>query len=124
MTDGNKQDRIAVIGVSADPEKYGHKIFRDMLAAGYSVVGVNPRGGSILDRGVYRNLDEIEPRPDLVITVVPPAVTEKIVDDCGRLGIKNLWFQPGSGSDTAERKARGYGIRTVSACFMVRKGIW
>lgn len=115
---------IAVIGVSDDASKYGHKIFRDLLKAGYPAVGVNPKGGFVLGNNIYRSLSEIEKRPDLVITVVPPAATEKVVEECNKLGIKSVWMQPGSESRTAAEKAETYGIKTIIACFMVVKGVW
>ncbi|MCX5791361.1 MAG: CoA-binding protein [Elusimicrobia bacterium] len=115
---------IAVVGVSGDASKYGHKIFRDLLKAGYPVKGVNPKGGTVLGSDLYKSLAEIENKPDLVITVVPPAVTEKVVEECSKLGIKTLWLQPGSESREAIAKASVYGIKTISACFMVQKGVW
>jgi len=115
---------IAVIGVSEDASKYGHRIFRDLLKAGYPVKGVNPKGGFVLGNNIYRNLAELEKKPDLVITVVPPAATEKVIEECNALGIKTVWMQPGSESGPALEKARVYGIKTVAACFMVDKGVW
>ena len=115
---------VAVVGVSGDASKYGHKIFRDLLKAGYPVRGVNPKGGFVLGSSLYKSLAEIEKKPDLVITVVPPAVTEKVVEECGKLGIKTVWMQPGSESPAAVAKAAVYGIKTISACFMVQKGVW
>jgi predicted CoA-binding protein len=115
---------IAVVGVSDDASKYGHKIFRDMLNAGYPVKGVNPKGGFVLGQNLYKSLTDIEKRPDLVITVVPPAITEKVVEECNKLGIKQVWLQPGSESAAALKKAAEYGIKTTSACFMVAKGVW
>jgi hypothetical protein len=115
---------IAVVGVSDDASKYGHKIFRDLLNAGFPVKGVNPKGGFVLGQNLYRSLSEMEARPELVITVVPPAVTEQVVEECNQLGIKNVWMQPGSESEAALGKARTYGIKTVMACFMVAKAVW
>ena len=120
----NEYKLIAVVGVSDDASKYGHKIFRDLLKAGYPVKGVNPKGGFVLGHNIYRSFSEMEQKPDLVITVVPPAVTEKVVEECNALGIKTVWMQPGSESEAALAKARTYGIKTISACFMVQKGVW
>ena len=117
-------NRIAVIGVSQDAEKYGYRIFRDLIKAGYPVIGVNPKGGFVLGRLIYKSLEELEPKPDLVITVTPPEVTEEIVEQCNKLGIKNVWMQPGSGSDKILAKALDYGIKTTAACFMVQEGLW
>jgi len=115
---------IAVVGVSADASKYGHKIFRDLLNAGYPVKGVNPKGGFILGNNIYKSLSEIEKKPDLVITVVHPSATEAVVEECNKLGVKTVWMQPGSESQAAADKAAAYGIKTVIACFMVVKGVW
>ena len=115
---------IAVVGVSDDASKYGHKIFRDLLNAGYPVQGVNPKGGFVLGQQLHKSLTEMEKRPDLVITVVPPAVTGQVVEACNKLGVKHVWMQPGSESDEAVRKAKEYGIKTTLACFMVQKGVW
>lgn len=115
---------IAVAGVSDDASKFGHRIFRDLISAGYPVEGVNPRGGFVLGRHIHKSLSEMEKKPDLVITVVHPDATEKIVEECNRLGIKNVWMQPGSESAAAIAKAGEYGIKTTAACFMVVKGVW
>jgi predicted CoA-binding protein len=115
---------IAVVGVSDDASKYGHKIFRDLLNAGYPVKGVNPKGGFVLGSQLYKSLSEMEKRPDLVITVVHPAVTEQVIEECNKLGVKTVWMQPGSESASAIEKAGEYGIKTITACFMVVKGVW
>lgn len=115
---------IAVLGVSEDASKYGHKIFRDLLNAGFPVAGVNPKGGFVLGQNIYKSLSEMEKKPDLVITVVHPGVTELAVEECNRIGVKQIWMQPGSESGAAVEKAKEYGIKTTLACFMVDKGVW
>jgi predicted CoA-binding protein len=120
-----KKKRIAVVGVSANEEKYGFKIFRDMVQSGYTVYGVNPRGGEVLGRNLFASLRDIVPVPDAVITVVPPAVTEAVVRECAELGIREIWMQPGSESDGAIRAAKEHGIKvTHNACIMVESGMW
>ncbi|HBU70411.1 MAG TPA: CoA-binding protein [Elusimicrobia bacterium] len=120
-----KDKLIAVIGVSGDDTKYGHKIFRDLLNAGYKVEGVSVRGGTVLGRQIHKSLATVSPKPDLVITVVPPSVTEKIVAECIALGIRELWMQPGSSSDAAVKDAEAAGISVVrDSCIMIRSGVW
>lgn len=117
--------KIAVIGVSGKTEKFGYRIFKDLIAAGYIVSGVNPADGEVLGRRIYRSLREVEGPPDLVITVVPPQVTERVVEECRELGIREIWMQPGSESQKAVDKAKEYGITaTYNTCFMVAMGIW
>jgi predicted CoA-binding protein len=37
-----KQNIFAVIGVSSNPAKYGHQVYKDLKEAGYVVYAVNP----------------------------------------------------------------------------------
>lgn len=115
---------IAIVGVSTDASKYGHRIFRDMLKGGFSVKGVNPKGGFVLGNNIYKSLAELEKKPDVVIMVVPPAAALQAMEDCNKLGIKEVWLQPGSESEEALAKAKACGIRAEAACFMVSNGIW
>jgi len=120
-----KEKEIAVIGVSNKEEKFGFRIFRDLLKRGFKVKGIHPKITEVLGQRIYANLKALETKPDLVITVVPPEVTEKIVDECSELGIKEIWMQPGSESEEAIQKSKTYGIKvTYKACFMVENGIW
>jgi len=116
---------IAVAGVSQDENKYGFRIFRDLLADGCTVYAVNPKGGNVLGQPVYKTLAELPATPEMVITVVAPAATQEIVRECIRLGVKAIWMQPGSENDDAIELARAAGITvTARACLMVKFGLW
>jgi len=120
-----KQTRIAVVGVSHDQAKYGFRIFNDLVKAGYNVLGVNLKGGEVSGQKLFTKLSEIEPLPELVITVVPPQITETIVSECLKLGIKQIWMQPGSESTVAIELAKNNGMETIyQACFMVNQKLW
>ena len=117
--------RIAVVGVSFDEDKYGHRIFKDLLGAGFKVFGINPKGGELLGQKIYPTLKDLNFVPDIVVTVVPPQITEKIVEEAYHLGIKEIWMQPGSKSDTAIKLAESFGMKvTYDSCFMVYNNIW
>ena len=119
-----KQKLIAIAGVSYNEEKYGFKIFRDLIKSGYNVQGINPRNGKVLERKIYKSLKELEIVPDLVITVVPHQITERIVEECRELGIKQMWMQPGSESEKAILLAQENGLDLVhDACFLVQSGL-
>ncbi len=116
---------IAVVGVSSRLEKMGTKIFLDLLKHGLNVQGTNPSGGEVLGKKLYKSLRDLPRVPDIVITVVPPLVTERIVDECRQMGVREIWMQPGSESGAAIQKARTYGM-TVNhdSCFMVHHKFW
>jgi uncharacterized protein len=120
-----KEKHIAVVGVSADHEKYGYQIFDTLRKEGFRVEAVNPKLKELEGAPVYHSLKELPVRPDLVLTVVPPKITEAVVEQAAELGVKELWMQPGSESETAVRKARERGIGvTFNACFMAENMLW
>lgn len=118
----DKNLTYALVGASANLEKYGNKIFKDLLSWEYKVIPINPNEQEILWIKTYSSLSEIPFLPDVVICVVPPTVTEKIVDDVVSLWIKNVWMQPGSESDVAISKCRQYWITLVhNSCIMIQR---
>ncbi|MGA9347601.1 MAG: CoA-binding protein [Anaerolineae bacterium] len=115
----------AVVGVSLNPEKFGHRVFRNLRAAGYIVYGVNPGGGEIEGQRLYSSLADLPEKPVVVDIVVPPKVTEEIVRQCAELGLGRVWMQPGSESEEAIRFCQEKGIKVVhGACAMIRKREW
>lgn len=117
-----KQNVFAVIGVSRDPAKYGHQVYKDLKEAGYGVYAVNPNIDEVLGDRCYHSLFELPQKPDVVDTVVPPKVTEKIVAECKELGIERVWMQPGSESEQAINFCIQNDIKVVhDICVMVKR---
>ena len=95
------QKRFAVVGATTDTKKYGNEIFRNLISRGYEVYPVNPRLKELEGVKCYASLDDIPAKVDVVDFVVPPEVTEMILEDCKRLGLNHIWLQPGSESEAA-----------------------
>jgi len=117
-----KENIFAVVGVSRDPAKYGHQVYKDLKEAGYVVYAVNPNIDEVLGDQCNHSLSELPEKPDVVDTVVPPTVTEKIVKKCKELGIEKVWMQPGSESEHAIRFCEENNIKVVhDVCVMVKR---
>lgn len=117
-----KQNVFAVVGVSINPEKYGHQVYKDLKEAGYVVYAINPNIDEVLGDQCYNSLSDLPEKPDVVDTVVPPEVTEEIVKECKELGIKRVWMQPGSESENAIRFCEENDINVVhDVCVMVKR---
>jgi len=113
---------FAVVGASRDPAKFGHKVFRDLLEAGYEVYPVNPRADEILGRRCYPDLRSLPRRPDVVVFVVPPKVTEALAEDCIELGVRFVWMQPGAESEEAIRMLEEAGVKVFhNVCIMITR---
>ncbi|MEX2112968.1 MAG: CoA-binding protein [Pirellulales bacterium] len=68
---------VAILGASSDRSKFGNKSVRAHLQAGYEVVPVNPKGGTIEGLTAYRSLDEVpEPHLTRISVYLPLAVVD------------------------------------------------
>ena len=119
-----KNKTIAVFGVSQDPSKYGYKIFHALLAQGFHVYGINPKGGQVDGKNLYTSLAEVSGAIDVAIMVIPPAALLGAVEMCKTKGVQEIWFQPGAQEDKAFVLATAAGIKAVNACFMAENGLW
>ena len=117
-----KYRKWAVVGVSEDRDKYGNKIYRDLRNAGYQVFAVNPKLSTVEGDPCYPSVKDLPEVPDVVDLVVPPAAATKVVEDCLAIGVKRIWFQPGSESSEAVNMAQAGGMEVVyDACIMIQK---
>ena len=111
---------VAVVGATVNPDKWGFRVYRALRGTFPRIYAVNPKYRKVLGDRCYPDLESLPERPDTVITVVPPGVTEKVVRECKRLGIGRIWMQPGSESKEAIAFCRRSGIECMSnACFVV-----
>lgn len=115
---------FAVVGASPDRTKYGNKVLRCYAQHGRAVTPVHPKETSVEGMQAYPSLSAIPSAPQAVSVITPPPVTEKVVEECGRLGIRHVWMQPGAESDAAVARARALGIQVISGgpCLLVVLG--
>ena len=112
--------RIALVGASPNPDKYGNVILRDLLAKGFEVLPINPRYDEIEGLKCYRSVKELPKDVDVVVFVVPPKVGLEVAREAVEAGFKKLWFQPGAESDEIARFLDGEGVEySFGRCIMV-----
>ena len=120
----DKNFLYAVVGASNNKEKYGYKVFKDLLDAGYKVLPINPNEKEILGEKAYTTLSSVKKKISIVIFVTPPRVTENILEEVKTLGIKNVWLQPGAQSDAAIEFCKRNNIECIhDACIMIQRKI-
>ena len=83
---------VAIVGVSADPEKWGHWFARDAARGAHrrSVLLVGRSGGELFGLPVHRSLAELPEAPELVVLSVPAHGLEEAVDESLAAGAKAL----------------------------------
>ncbi len=80
---------VAVIGVSRDPSKVGHRVFANLLAyEGGPVFGINPSGEAILGQPTYASLGDLPEVPQLLVICLPAKLVASTVRGAGRLGVE------------------------------------
>ena len=114
------ETRIAVVGASNAPEKYGNVIVRNLAAKGYTVLPVNPRETEIAGLPAFPSLEAVPGPVHIVTVVVPPRVTLGVLAKSAELGLPAVWLQDGSFDDAVLEAAAKAPFRTVyDACIMV-----
>lgn len=96
-----KSEAFAVIGASSNRAKYGNKVLRCYLQHGKKAYPVNPHEQQIEGLSVVHFLSDLPDDVKSISIITPPSVTEQIVDEAIKKGIKNIWMQPGAESDRA-----------------------
>ena len=115
---------FAVVGASNDRAKYGNKVLRCYLQRGRKAFPVNPRELEIEGAPSYPDLASLPEPVHGASIVTPPEVTERIVEDAARAGVKRLWMQPGAESPRAIERARELGLSVIAGgpCLLVALG--
>jgi len=92
---------FCVVGASRDSDKYGHQVFRAIQSDGKRVYPVNPNAEAIGSAKCYANVADLPETVDVAVFVVPPYLVDEIVPQCHKLGINQIWMQPGADSREA-----------------------
>jgi acetate---CoA ligase (ADP-forming) len=102
-------ESVAIVGVSADPEKWGYWFARDAARGSHRrrVHLVGRSGGEVHGLPVLRSIGELPEAPDLVVLSVPAGALEQAVDESLEVGAKALVaIAAGLGELGAEGAAR------------------
>ena len=114
---------IAMVGLSADPQKASSFVAGYLLEAGYQVVPVNPRADDILGQKVYRTLADIPFPVDVVDVFRPAAECDSLVEQAIAIRARAFWQQLRIVNLGAAERARAAGlISVVDACLKMEHG--
>jgi acyl-CoA synthetase (NDP forming) len=81
---------IAFIGASAEISKWGQLMFSNVVAGNYpgKVYLVNPKGGEIAGRTVFKSVMEIPDPVDLAVITIPAGRVIPVIDELKQMAIK------------------------------------
>lgn len=98
ITEVLNSNTIALVGVSENPKKFGNIVYHTLLNQKRNVIPVNPNHDSIGNNKCYRNIKEINPKPDSVIIITPKEISLSAAEEALEIGVKNIWINQGSNS--------------------------
>ena len=104
----------AVVGATQNEDKFGYKILMRLRSAGYETYAVNPLYQEIDDTQCYESLKALPVVPECVDRVVSPKRAYPFMDEAAELGIKYIWFQPGTFDDDVIKYAENKGLLLVN----------
>ena len=83
---------IAFVGASGKVGKWGHILLTSTISGGFKgeIYPVNPRGGTIARRQVYRSVAEIPGDVDLAVVTVPASKVMDLIPQFKEKGIRNM----------------------------------
>jgi predicted CoA-binding protein len=105
--------RIAIVGLSTNPEKDSYFVAQYLQNQGYEIVPVNPTATEILGHKAYPDLVSVPGEIDVVNIFRPAKDVPPIVDQAVAKGAKAVWMQLGIVSQEAAEKARKAGLQVV-----------
>lgn len=112
---------ITVVGASNAPGKPAHYVPAHMQEHGWTIVPVNPRGGTILGERAFATLADAL-RPGLVNVFRPSVQTPDVARQAVAAGATALWLQLHLASDEARAIAEDAGLLYVAdRCLLVEQ---
>ena len=105
---------IAVVGISAKPDRPSHEVAHYLQRAGYTIIPVNPAYEEVLGQKCYPSLHEVPGKIDLVDVFRKPAEVMAVVDEAIAVGVGSVWLQLGVIAPDAADKAAAAGLKVVS----------
>ena len=105
--------RIAVVGMSRNPEKPAHYVPMYLKKRGYEIIPINPVAKEISGMKVYKSISEVPGEIDIVDVFRPSEETPDIVREAVKKKPKVIWLQEGIYHPEAVEIARDAGITIV-----------
>jgi uncharacterized protein len=104
---------VAVVGLSAKPDRPSYKVANYLKEQGYNIIPVNPAEKEILGELCYPDLASIPESVDVVNVFRRSEEVPPIVEEAIRIGAKAVWMQEGVINEEAAARAREAGLMVV-----------
>ncbi len=104
---------IAVVGLSARPDRPSYSVSAYLQQQGYRIIPVNPNLSEALGVKAYPSLRDVPGPVDVVDIYRRPEAIPPIVEEAIAIGAKVVWMQLGIVNEEAASKAWDAGLTVV-----------
>ena len=112
--------RVAVVGISADPNRPSHEVASYLRRVGYQVLPVNPTLSTWEGLPCSPDLAAVQPPPEVVDIFRRSEHAGAVVDEAIACGARAVWMQLGVIDAAAADRARAAGLLVVmDRCMLV-----
>jgi len=96
---------VAIVGASAQIGKWGHTLMANTISGGYkgSIYPVNPKGGTIAGRKIFRSVAEIPEKIGLAAVTIPADKVLDLIPEFRKKGIRNMLLITSGFGEAGER---------------------
>lgn len=105
--------RIAVVGMSAKPERASYSVARYLMAQGYEVIPVNPMETEIFGLKSYGSVGEIPGKIDIVDVFRRSDQTDPIIDEAITVKARVVWLQLDVVNEAGCLRAQAAGLTAI-----------
>lgn len=108
-----KAKRIAVVGLSDNPERTSHMVAQAMQQAGYEIIPVNPNVDEVLGEKAVASLLDIKEPVDIVNVFRRSEHVMPIAEEAVKIGCPVIWLQQGVYNEEMAEYAQSKGITVI-----------
>ena len=109
----NKYTNIAIVGLSASPNRSSYGVANYLVGAGYNIYPVNPKYDNILNKKCYPTLAAIPDPIEIVNIFRKPDQILPVIQESISIKAKIIWMQLGIVNIQAADLAREAGLEVV-----------
>jgi len=113
------KERVAILGASANPERYSYMAFRLLQEYGHEPIPVSPKLQELEGKRAFATLGEIAAPVDTLTVYVGPEISSKLTEEILVLKPKRVIFNPGSENPTLQQKLQSAKVNVEEACTLV-----
>ncbi|OEH94370.1 CoA-binding protein [Bacillus solimangrovi] len=119
-----EKKRIAVVGLSDNPERTSYMVSKAMLDNGYEIIPVNPKADEIFGIKAVRSLREIEGHVEIVNVFRRSEFLPEIAKEAVEIGADVFWAQLGVENEDAYTYLKEHDITVImNRCIKVEHAL-